>query len=473
LIIDKKKDVQMPLKRQFDKIYVLDTNIILNDARNMFKISQGGKNLIVLPETTLDEIDSKKSGFDEINFQAREFGRMLSGATILETKKIDGITITTVSLDNEKQQLVDIISKEKYDIDRDTEKNILNDRKILSIANDCKGLYREDVLQENIIFLSMDVMARTRAISYNLNTEPLLEKDVNVAETEYIKVFEIESHLLNTLSGKPIEQVDPDYKVENYSYHFKCPDGNSMLANIENGLIQMIDEDELRQGEIKPKNLEQIFAMDALLNRNYNVVLIEALAGSGKTLISIASAIRLLRKNSPYDKITYIRNSIESLDKGEEVGFLSGNEEKFKVYTYPLYDTLAMVVRAKKPKATLEEEQDGVQELISRNNIETPWVGEIRGRTITNSVVIIDEAQNMSKKTMQTVISRLDQNCKLIIIGSNKQIDNQYINKYTNGLSKIIKASTESQTEVKMFATSLKKVVRGQITAWAESLFTK
>lgn len=459
-------------EKSHDKVYILDTNIVLNDAKNIYKILDEGRNLVVLPETTLDEIDSKKTGFAEINYQAREFARILSSAEILSSQKDSGLTVTTIALNKERNLIVDIVSKERYDIDKDTEKNIINDRRILAVASDCKKIYKDRVKQEkDIIFLSLDVMARTRAISYNLMTEPLLEKDGSNENKEYIKELLVDPEELATLAHKDIKEVDPDYKPENYSYHFKAKDGNSSLAVIENGRIQVIDEDELRKNHIAPKNMEQQFAMDALLNRSYNVVLIEALAGTGKTLLSIAAALRMVQ-DGRYEKISYIRNSIESLDKGEDVGYLSGNEEKFKIYTYPLYDTLAMIVRAKRKGPTdLEEEERQVKELIDKNRIETPWVGEIRGRTITNSVVILDEAQNMSKKTMQTIISRLDKNCKLIIIGSNKQIDNQYVNKHTNGLASIIKASGMESEEIKMFATKFTKVVRGPITAWAERVF--
>lgn len=457
---------------QFDKVYILDTNIILNDAKNIFKIMEDGKNLVVLPETTLDEIDSKKSGFNEINFQAREFARILSNAEILNSRMVDDLTITTVSLAPNSNRILEIISKDKYDIDKDTERNIVNDRRILVVAEACKKIYNDSVSgkQENIIFLSLDVMARTRAISYNLFTEPLLEKDGTLVDKEYVKSFEVSPAQLAELNNKPIIEVDENYKVENYSYYFKSSDGNSALSVIENGIIHFIDEESFEKNPIRPVNLEQRFAMDALLNRNFNVILIEALAGTGKTLISIAAALKLV-KEKKYEKITYIRNSIESVDKGEDVGYLSGNEEKFKIYTYPLYDTLAMVARAKNKDIDLQTEQQIVGDMVDKYNIETPWVGEIRGRTITNSVVILDEAQNMSKKTMQTVISRLDKTCKLIIIGSNKQIDNQYVNKYTNGLASIIKASGMKSDEVNMFATKLTKVVRGPITAWAEKVF--
>ncbi|MBD3841445.1 MAG: PhoH family protein, partial [Campylobacterales bacterium] len=110
---------------------------------------------------------------------------------------------------------------------------------------------------------------------------------------------------------------------------------------------------------------------------------------------------------------------------------------------------------------------------IQNYSIETMWVGEMRGRTLSNAFIIIDEAQNMSNKTMQMVLSRIDSSCKVVILGSNKQIDNFYVNKHTNSLTTLLK-STQNQSElVNTFAIKLQKILRGPITAWAENIFSK
>ncbi|EFU70876.1 conserved hypothetical protein [Aliarcobacter butzleri JV22] len=99
----------------FDKYYVLDTNILLEDATNIYKLSQDGKNLIILAETVLDEIDTKKSGFDEINFQAREFARILEDSNIISSTKKDLYKIIRLKINN-KDTVIDIISKDEYEI---------------------------------------------------------------------------------------------------------------------------------------------------------------------------------------------------------------------------------------------------------------------------------------------------------------------------------------------------------------------
>lgn len=114
-----------------------------------------------------------------------------------------------------------------------------------------------------------------------------------------------------------------------------------------------------------------------------------------------------------------------------------------------------------------------VEQMIANYSIETMWVGEMRGRTLSNAFIIIDEAQNMSNKTMQMVLSRVDSSCKVVILGSNKQIDNFYVNKYTNALTTLLKATKNKDNNVNIFAIKLEKVLRGPITKWAEDIFSK
>lgn len=114
-----------------------------------------------------------------------------------------------------------------------------------------------------------------------------------------------------------------------------------------------------------------------------------------------------------------------------------------------------------------------VEQMISNYGIETMWVGEMRGRTLSNSFIIIDEAQNMSNKTMQMVLSRVDSSCKVVILGSNKQIDNFYVNRYTNALTTLLKSTQNENNLVNIFAIKLEKVLRGPITEWAENIFSK
>ncbi|RBQ28793.1 PhoH family protein [Aliarcobacter vitoriensis] len=465
----------------FEKFYLLDTNILLEDATNIVKLSDENKNLIILAETVLDEIDSKKSGFEEINFQAREFARLLENSKIIDSKKVDNYKIIRLKIENKKDTIVDIISKDEYDINtKNVSSNIINDRKILEIATFSNSYY-----EKNIEFISMDIMARTRAISLDIKSSSLLGKDKDDFYFEFIKDIEIDFNDLEYLDNQDIKKFDKEYKVENFSYCMKVKHSDQVvLATIQNGKIQLLNEEEVRNQVITPLNKEQLFFSNAIINHVYNVLIIEAKAGSGKTLLALSGALKLV-KQKYFQKIIYIRNSIESLDKGEDVGYLPGLEEKFRIYNHPLMDSLEYIIRsehkkrrnkrAELPYSPLEdsEVQARVEQMISNYAIETMWVGEMRGRTLSNSFIIIDEAQNMSNKTMQMVLSRIDDSCKVVILGSNKQIDNFYVNKYTNALTTLLKSTKNENNLVNIFAIKLEKVLRGPITEWAENLFSK
>ncbi|AXH08475.1 putative ribonuclease, YlaK/PhoH family [Malaciobacter halophilus] len=463
----------------FDKVYTLDTNILLEDAKNIFKLSDEDKNLIVLPETVLDEIDSKKSGFDEINFQAREFARILENSQIIQSKKVNDFKIVRLKLTDNIEATIDVISKEEYIINsKNVALNIINDRKILEIAKFAQTYYECDT-----DFLSLDIMARTRAISMDIKTDSLLGSSEEEFNYEFIKTIEIKFEQLETISNSPILDYDSEYKPYNFAYCFKIKGSDQvLLACVQNKKIVVLDETEVRNQTITPLNKEQLFFSNAILNHYFNVLIIEAKAGSGKTLLALSGALKLVRQKH-FQRIIYIRNSIESLDKGEDIGYLPGYEEKFKIYNHPLMDSLDYIVRSEHKKKSnkknfqYDELDDAevnarIEQLIQNYSIETMWVGEMRGRTLSNAFVIIDEAQNMSNKTMQMVLSRIDNSCKVVILGSNKQIDNFYVNKHTNALTTLLKSTKEESDLVKPFAIKLEKVLRGPITEWAEQIFS-
>lgn len=454
----------------FEKIYVLDTNIILEDANQLITIGQGGSNLVVLPETVIDELDAKKSGFGEINFQAREFGRILSEAEVINTRKAGGKKDVTIMSLKVKDIFVDIISFKDYML-QGVDSSVVNDRKIIKVAQFASGYYKQ---KESTFLLSNDIMCRTRAISLNVQSQGMTRNKESL-KNSFIKVLEgCDSALFNSMEQKPITDFDPEYEAQNYCYHFKAYDGNERIGYIVNGLINFIDEEDFHGLPVKPLNMGQKFAMMGMTDERIDVCVIEALAGSGKTLLAISAGMKMIRQGK-YDKIIYIRNSVESVDKAEEVGFLPGLEEKFKIYNYPLYDTLEFIAQKEMKKRENNQSQESidskVEELTAKYNIETMWNGSIRGRTISNAYVIIDEVQNFAKTSLQTVLSRMDKDSKVVCIGSNRQIDHPYINKYTNGLSTLIRAAKEENNEVVIFGTALNKVVRGKITEWTERIF--
>lgn len=460
------------MKMSIRKAYVLDTNIILHNSHVLKDLSDGGNNIIVIPETVLIELEDFKKNFTELGYQARNFARMLALCVVESVDTKDSFRV--VKMRYKQEIAIHLFSKTLYTSDIDSQFiNESNDKRIIEVASGAQAYYPE----YKVIFLSLDVYARMFGLFYNVTVESLREDRSDVPEFEFVKQFPMDSSLFNTLDKKLITDVDPERTGDNYSYEFISADGNSAYAIISpGGIIHMLNEElDFRGLEVKPINLKQKFFMKALLSDMYDIHVIDARAGSGKTLMAFVAAMRLVSKGG-YEKIVYVRNSIESVDKGADIGYLSGNDEKFRIYNMALYDTLEFIAKKKMKKRDNTQEpqiaiEKKVADLMTKYNIEKLWPGEARGRTLSNAIVIMDEWQNSSNNTTQLILSRLDNNCKAIIIGSNRQIDNMYLNRFNNGLTSLLKQTKKEQSHISLFAIELDKSVRGKFSHFADEIF--
>lgn len=449
---------------------VLDTNVILNNAHNIFTFP--ANTTIVIPETVVDELDSKKSVIGEIGFQAREFGRLLARASKLPLERSASLTIAKFELDDIN---IHLTSTSNYLDYTDTSPSVINDRKIIEIAKQYQALY------ENVIFYSIDVMCRTRAESEGLSTSDF--KEVERTDYEYVKTISLDFDTFSNVHNKPILTVDPEYKPENYSYIFTCSDTTQhKLANIYNGNVDVlgkVTETELRTQAITPANNEQLFLSRAIQDTTIDVIILEALSGSGKTLVSLSNAMAMINRNNSYESILYIRASINDVPNEEEVGFLPGLEEKFAVYYHPIKDALEHIARKKLSASKLKGEDleeavvEEVDKLIVKHRIQCMTGLGMRGRTFTNCIAIIDEVQGQSKASLQKMLTRFGKGCKVIIVGSQRQIDNKFLTKFNNGLSVLLDDCAKESPLIKKFAINLRKVVRSPLSEWAENLFSK
>lgn len=453
-----------------NKAYVLDTNIILQNIKNLDRISDNGVNDIVIPETVLLELEDKKKLSSELGFYSREFARLLAKMKIKEVDYKPGYKV--VKLFNKEMKL-HIISKDKYESEiEQVHLSESNDKRIIETAVVAQEYYKGC----QIIFLSLDVYARTFALFKGIKTETLHDDKSIVPKFELHKTIALDSSFFNTLNGSEISLFDKDYSPENFSYSFESEDGNKVFGIVVNKKIDIISDTDFKGLLVKPMNLKQKFYTKALLSDMFDLLVIDAKAGSGKTLISIATAMRLIDLGQ-YSKIVYVRNSIESVDKGADVGYLSGNDEKFRIYNMALNDTLEFIakkrLKKKESKESTESIESKIEEIREKYNIKTLWPGEARGRTLSDAIVILDEWQNSSENTTQLILSRLDESCMAVVIGSNRQIDNLYLNKYNNGLTTLLKRSAQEHKEINMFAVELERSVRGKFAEFTERIFEK
>lgn len=453
-----------------NKPLVLDTNILLLDAHNLLTLGVGRD--IVLSEIVLSEIDSKKSIIGDLGFNAREFGRLLNKAEVLDSVQTDYFHVTTFKLGEVSIKILANISG--------CTEAMSNDRKIIQSA-----LMYQAWCGEQVEFMSNDMLAKHLGRIAGLTVSEF--KIIEAYEFEFVKDIRIdEPEVFRTLHYKGVDSINPEHKPENFSYRFECVvTGQIKLGVIVDGRINIIGKDtetELRRQQVNPCNAEQLLMSKAVHEDMIDIVVVEASAGSGKTVMALSNAMRLLDLHRDrYDSIIYMRNTVDDYgEKDEEVGFLSGNAEKMAVYLGPLKDTLDFMVRdgikAKKLKGKELEETVAMQieELTAKYNIQDLVALGTRGRTFTNSVVIIDEAQNIGPATMQKLISRVGKNCKVIVIGSNRQIDSKYLTKWNNGMSILLAHCKKPgfKTDVGIFAINLEKTVRSKIAKFAEDLFS-
>lgn len=453
-----------------EKVYVIDTNIILQNMQNLYRVSDNGTNILVIPETVLFELEDKKKLSNELGYYSREFARLLAKMKMKEVDHKDGFKVVKYFND---ELVLHVIAKDSYDTQvEQVHLSESNDKRIIEVASVCQFYYKG----AQVIFLSIDIYARTFAQFKGIKAETLHDDKSTVPNFTFLKQLNLDSTLFNSLDQKLITEIDENYEPQNFSYAFNSSDGNSEYAIVYNRRLDTLKESDFKSLQVKPVNLKQKLFTKAILSNMFDLLVIDAKAGSGKTLMSIASAMRLIDLGL-YDKIVYVRNSIESLDKGAEIGFLAGNDEKFRIYNMALSDTLEFIAKKHLKKSENRENKESIEskidELTSKYCIETLWPGEARGRTLSGAIVIMDEWQNSSEKTSQLILSRLDESCMAIVIGSNRQIDNLYLNKYNNGLTTLLKQTNHEHHEIKMFAIELEKAVRGKFAEFTERIFER
>jgi len=453
-------------QNQFKKAYIIDTNIILQNNQAPFLLSDNGENLIIITETVLSELDKFKVGTDDINYQAREFNRALSDAEII-SRLTNSILIKKVK-DNQETYILILNNL-------DTESEINDDKiinTIISTKDKIKNVF--GVNEENIIFVSNDILFRTKAILKGVNAQPFFKEQFN-NNIEFIKEYYIDELMLN-------KEFFQENELEKLGIK-NIPEHITFLKIIENetGKLYILMRElngfkkiDLKSGinyfGVKPRNLEQRLLME-MLTGDIDIAVVDSVAGTGKTLLALVSALELFKKGK-CDSITYIRKTIISGDKQDELGFLPGNlQEKLIGYLFPLKDNIEMIIKLKNKKKkrwTQEEIDEAIKNFENQFNIKYEYLGHLRGRNLSG-LIILDEAQNYTINDIVTILSRITEGSKVFILGSTKQIDNPYLNKYNNALTFLLNQCGKDEN-VKVRGMKLEKVERGKIVDWIEKI---
>jgi len=406
------------------KIFVLDTSVLLHDHQ---AIMHFGKNDVAIPITVLEELDKFKIGNDTKNFSAREVIRFIDKLSV--TKGLQ----KWISLGSEHGNFkIQLDAAPKGANAEDTYGHGKNDHKII---NATLFLHESEKTKE-VVLVTKDINLRIKAKALGLTAEDYETGKVDDQELQNSSTNTVEgvdSDVIKTLFLKGSVDEDGvlgDQKVANGYYILKNGKSSSLAYyNPMNDQLERVEK-EYTSG-IKPKNAEQAFAVNALMNNNIKLVALQGVAGTGKTLLALAAA---LEQHKLFQQIILARPLVPLSNK--EIGYLPGDaKDKIGPYMEPLWDNLKFIKsqfgeNEKKHKSIVEMEESG-RILI------TP-LAFIRGRSLSNILFIVDEAQNLTPHEVKTIITRAGEGTKIVFTGDVHQIDTPYLDEYSNGLAYLI-----------------------------------
>ena len=415
----------MPRSTKDKKIFVLDTSVILYSHDSILNFAEHD---IGIPITVLEELDQFKKGNDTKNFEAREFTRLLDklaeGQMLHEWIPLNGKTKGKFKVLMDQDSAVDA---------RKVFNDAKNDHRILNAALALKEVEKG----RKIILVSKDINLRLKAKSLDLQAEDYETgkiKNVNTLHTGKTDLEGVDSQAIDTIFKEGTidkKRVLGRKKGIANEYFILRSDKNSVLAKY-NTTEKTIDKvDKISVYGIKPKNAEQTFAIEAMLNPDIRLVAINGVAGTGKTLLALACALEQ-RRNF---KQIYLARPIVPLSN-KDIGYLPGDiKSKLNPYMEPLWDNLKFI-QNQYPES--DKENKRITEMVNQEKLVITPLAYIRGRSLSNIFFIVDEAQNLTPHEIKTIITRAGENTKIIFTGDIYQIDTPYLDSQSNGLSYLI-----------------------------------
>ncbi len=404
------------------KIFVLDTNVILHDYRSIYNFEE---NDIVIPITVLEELDHFKKGGDLKGYHAREFMRVLDALT-------DHALITEGVKIREDLGTLSIATGKKFSEEMErsfAEKT--EDHRILAVAD----YYRREFPDRKVVLVTQDINFRMKAKSLGINAEDYENGKVTNLEDLESKALELEgvddsfiSHLYQSSEGIPTSDFEYDNELDANEFFILKGSNSTALATYD-AKTQTIRKVTKRTAyHISPRNAEQTFALNALLNPDIQLVTLMGKAGTGKTLLALAAA---LEQRHDFEQILLARPIVPLSNR--DIGFLPGDEKaKIAPYMQPLFDNLNVI---KQQFSKNSKDYQRLDEMEKDEELVITPLAYIRGRSLSKVFFIIDEAQNLTPHEVKTIITRAGEGTKIVFTGDIYQIDSPYLDKHSNGLS--------------------------------------
>lgn len=411
------------------KTFVIDTSVILYDPQCIFRFDD---NLVVIPITVLEEMDRFKKELTETGRNARQFSRYLD-----EARK-RGSLASGVEIGGRKGSLiVDLFrDSEKYlpvDMSRDKA-----DHRILAVALK----FQKERPNNPVVFVTKDVNLRVKSDAVGVHSVDFEPSRVTLEELySGIAKFDVPGDVVdNFLAQKR-------FPMRDRALH---PNAYVLLTDQHNQDHTAVGKYEGSQGEIvplkappqgvwgiKPRNTEQAFVMDALMDDSISLVSLVGKAGTGKTLMALACGLQKTIDEGKYQKLLVSR---PIFPLGKDIGYLPGEiEEKLNPWMQPIFDNVDFIVSfSAGEKPTKRTSRRAWQELINQGMLHIEPLTYIRGRSLAYQFLIVDEAQNLTPHEIKTIITRAGDGTKVVLTGDCYQIDNPYIDSSNNGLTYVV-----------------------------------
>lgn len=406
------------------KIFVLDTSVILYDfnAINNFQ-----EHDVAIPITVLEELDGFKKGNSVLNIQAREFIRWLdrlSGRNMLSD---------WLPLDGAARGRFRVLTDERGPVDAsEVFGSKKPDHRILNAAI---GLARAEP-DRRVVLVSKDINLRLKARALDLPSEDYETVKIKDLAHLYKGKSEVDvddPEVIDRLyrdEQVPLSDVLPEPPTANH-YFILRSESKSALACYNPRLQRIERVVKSAAYGISPRNAEQTFALHAVMNPEIPLVTLSGSAGTGKTLLALAGAMELRRTV----RQIFLARPIVPLSN-RDIGFLPGDvQSKINPFMQPLWDNLGVI---KNQFAEGDREYKKVDDLVETEKLHIVPLAYIRGRSLSNVIFIVDEAQNLTPHEVKTIITRAGENTKIVLTGDIFQIDTPYLDAHSNGLSYLI-----------------------------------
>ena len=409
------------------KIFVLDTNVILHDHKAIRKFQD---NDLVIPVAVIEELDKFKKGNDALAYNARGFMRDIDRITEGKVFGRDGLSIAP-GLGRIKVEPNHPFSEEYAAMFKDD----IQDHRILSTAM----WVRDHNPGTFVALVTKDVNLRLKAKAAGMAVQDYLTDKVEEAKIENaqreVQVLTLESEKMQQLVYGPGTSLDwkdvcQEKPLPNQSFKLRWKESE------KDGVCARYDADEnkvilvkSRQAYgIRPRNDEQMMALDALLNRKIDLVSLTGGAGTGKTLLALAAA---LEQEKEYEQIILSRPTV--VLGNQDLGFLPGDQkQKMTPFLQPLMDNLNVIKSQFRPNS---KEALRIESMLSQEKLIIEPLAYIRGRSLGKCYFIIDESQNLTPHEMKTIITRAGEGTKMVFTGDIFQIDQPYLDQWSNGLT--------------------------------------